>query len=75
MDCALSGSSARGGGEPGVRDPVFALVGKGSGHRELDAADRNPHQRADLEQLETDGGAAGLGELRMLEHDTAQGAD
>jgi len=29
VDCALSGSSARGRGEPGVGDPVFALVGKG----------------------------------------------
>ena len=26
---ALSGSSARRGGEPGVGDPVFALVGEG----------------------------------------------
>src|SRR5271169_4935125 len=30
---------------------------------------------ADLEQLETDGGAVGLGELRVLEGDAAQGAE
>jgi hypothetical protein len=36
---------ARGGGEPGVRDPVFALVGEGLGHGELDAAVRDPHER------------------------------
>jgi hypothetical protein len=29
VDCALSGSSARGGREPGVGDLVFALMGEG----------------------------------------------
>ena len=71
VDCALSGSSARGRGQPGPGDPVFALVGEGRGHSELDAADRDAHERADLEKLETDGGAIGLGELRALEADAA----
>ena len=61
--------------DPGTGDRVFALVGEGGGHSELDAADRDAHERADLEKLETDGGAIGLGELRALEADAAQGAN
>ena len=37
----------------------------GRGHGDLDAADADPHQRADLEELETDRAAGGLGELGM----------
>ena len=75
MDCALSSSSARRGGKLGVRDPVFALIGEGRAHGELDAADRNPHERADLEELEADRGATGLDELRVPEGDAAKGAE
>jgi hypothetical protein len=32
-------------------------------HRDLDAADADAHERTDLEQLETNGAAGGLGEL------------
>jgi hypothetical protein len=42
-------------------------LGKDEAMAKLDAADRDSHQSADLQQLETDGGAIGLGELRALE--------
>jgi len=42
--------------------------------RDLDAADADAHERADLEQLETNGAAGGLGELSVVETNTARSA-
>ena len=72
---ALSGSSGRRGGERGVSGVVLGLIGKGSGHGQLDAAHASAHQRPDLQELEADGTARGAGELGVLEADAAQGAD
>ena len=43
-------------------------------HGDLDAADADANERADLEQLETDGAAGGLGERGIVQADAAQGA-
>jgi hypothetical protein len=53
----------------------LVLVRAGRGHRDLDAAHADPHQHADLEQLEADGAAGRAGELRVLESKTPQCAD
>jgi hypothetical protein len=46
------------------------------GCAELNApADADPHQRADLEQLEADRTAGRLGKLRVPQGNLAQGAD
>lgn len=47
----------------------------GGGHRDLDAADADPHQRADLEQLEADCAAGGFSKLGVPQSDAAQGAN
>ena len=46
----------------------------GGGHGELDAADGDPHQGADFEELEADGAAGGVGELGVGKADAAQRA-
>src|SRR5213076_2222767 len=43
-------------------------------HGDLDATDADANERPDLEQLETDGAAAGLRELGIMQADPAQGA-
>ena len=43
----------------------LVLVGTGGGHRDLDATDADPHQRANLEQLEADRTAGRLCKLRV----------
>src|SRR6516162_5655718 len=48
---AASGSVCR-GGQAQMGEGELVLVGTGGGHRDLDAADADPHQRANLEQLE-----------------------
>ena len=53
----------------------LVLVGTGGGHRDLDAGDADPHQRADLEQLEADRTAGRLCKLRVPQGNLAQGAD
>ena len=63
---ALSGWSGSQGGMGGA---VLGLVGEGRGHGELDAAHAGAHKRADLQQLEADGAAAGAGELSVGEAD------
>jgi hypothetical protein len=47
----------------------LVLKRAGGGHRDLDSADAEPHQRADLEQLEADRAAGGLGELGVPQGD------
>src|SRR5258708_12870123 len=42
------------------------------GHGDLDAADGDADQRADLEELEADRAAGGIGELCRLEAEAAQ---
>src|SRR5262245_20339844 len=57
---------------------IIALVvtpGAGGGHGDFDATDADPYQRADLEQLETNGAAGGLGELGVPEGNAAQRAN
>jgi len=39
------------GGQAQMGEGELVLVGTGGGHRDLDAADADPHQRANLEQL------------------------
>jgi len=71
---AASGSVCR-GGQAQMSEGELVLVGTGGGHRDLDAADADPHQRANLEQLEADRTAGRLGELRVPQGNLAQGAD
>ena len=59
---AHSGSVCR-GGQAQMGEGELVLVGTGRGHRDLDAADADPHQRANLEQLEAVGGTDGAAEL------------
>jgi hypothetical protein len=56
-------------------DGELVVVGAGRGHRDLDAAHADPHQRAHLEQLEADGAAGRLDELRVLESAAPQCAE
>ena len=70
-------SCRRGAGQGGDCEPDCGAApvsrGRTSGrHGELDAADADAHERADLEQLEPDGAAGGLGEVGIVEPDTAQ---
>src|SRR5271169_2675547 len=44
----------------------------GRRHRDLDAANADAHQRTDLEQLETNGAAGGVGEFGAVESDTTR---
>ena len=46
----------------------------GRRHGDLDAADADANQRADLEELEPDGAASRLREVGIVEADAAQGA-
>src|SRR6516162_11522788 len=63
-----------GGGEPyGGAGPIFGDRA-GRGHCDIDAADADAHERADLEQLETKGAAGGVGEGGALEGDPAHRA-
>src|SRR5262249_30041158 len=52
---------------------------RGPSHGRLDgdpdATDADTHERADLEQLEPDGAAGGVGEVGTVESDAAQGAE
>src|SRR5438128_11462704 len=47
----------------------------GGGHGDFDAPDTDSDQRADLEELKADGGAAGLGEPGGAKADATQRAD
>jgi hypothetical protein len=58
-----------------LREGELVLVGTGGCQRDLDAADADPHQRADLEQLEADRTAGRRGKLRVPQGNLAQGAD
>src|SRR3712207_5908868 len=63
---AMSGSSGRGGGaQSRMGEGELARVWMCRGHGELDAADGDADQGADLQQLEADAAACGLGELRV----------
>jgi hypothetical protein len=44
-------------------------------HRDLDAADADAHERAELEQLETNRAAACVGKGRIMQPDPAQSAE
>src|SRR5260370_35481 len=57
--------------ERGVGEPPVALQGVAGGHGDLDAADGDADQRADLEELEADRAAGGMGELCRLEAEAA----
>ena len=59
----VGSGSARGGGQAQMGEGELVLVGTGRGHRDLGAADADPHQRANLEQLEAVGGTDGAAEL------------
>ena len=61
---AASGSVCR-GGQAQMGEAELVLVWTGGGHRDLDAADADPHQRANLEQLEADRSAGRLCKLGM----------
>ena len=50
-------------------------VGKRRGHRELDPADADANLGTDLEQLQADGAACGVGEAGRGQGDAAQRAD
>src|SRR6476469_1760164 len=69
-----SGWSARGCGQPQMGEGELVLIGAGRGHRELDAAHADPDEGADLQELQADGAAGGLGELGVLEGDATQRA-
>ena len=57
------------------RGPSPILGGRtGRRHGDLDAADADANQRADLEELEPDGAASRLREVGIVEADAAQGA-
>jgi hypothetical protein len=58
-------------GEPGGSEPQVAAIGR---HGDLDAADTETNQGADLQEFETDGAAGRLGKVRVAEPDAAQGA-
>src|SRR6478752_2868424 len=73
-------SCRRGAGQGGDCEPDCGAApvsrGRTSGrHGELDAADADAHERADLEQLEPDGAAGGLGEVGIVEPDTTVSAE
>ena len=56
--------------EVGERERV--LPGKARGHGELDPPDATADQGTDLQQLQADGAAGGIGKLRVAERDPAQ---
>lgn len=49
---AVGSGSVYRGGQAQMGEGERILVGTGRAHRDLDAADADPHQRADFEQLE-----------------------
>jgi hypothetical protein len=70
-------SCRRGAGQGGDCEPDCGAAPVSRGrtsrrHGDLDATDADAHKRADLEQLEPDGAAGGLGEVGIVEPDTAQ---
>jgi len=68
------GASLCGGAEADGSEPPDLRGRTARRHRDLDAADADAHERADLEQLETNGAAGGLGELSVVETNTARSA-
>src|SRR5512147_16075 len=75
MPADLSDSSGSDVAEPGMRESEFVGSWAGRGYRHLDAADADADQRPDLQQLEAEGAAGGLGGLGMRQADAAQRAD
>ena len=71
---AVSGSARR-GGKAQMGEGELVLLGAGRSHCDLDSAHADPHQRADLQQLEPDRAAGCLGELGVAQGDAAQGAE
>ena len=63
---AGGGAETAGGKAPGIGG------GTGRGHGDLDAAHGDPDQRPDLEELEADGAAGGVGEGGFSESDAPQ---
>ncbi len=62
----------RGAGDGGDCEPDCGAApvlcgGTGRRHGDLDAADADAHERANFEQLETDGAAGGLREVGIVE--------
>src|SRR5215468_6453380 len=72
----VSGGRAAGacGGEPtgGLTPDISG--GTGRCHPDFNPADAEPHQSADLEQLETNGATRGVGKVRLIQADATQGA-
>src|SRR5437763_7708127 len=67
----LSGSSARCGiDQLRVGEGEVALIGAARGHGEFDAPEAGSHQRADLEELETDRAAGRFGGFGLLQSNT-----
>ncbi len=50
----------------------LGLAGKARGHGKLDPSDTAADQGADLQELEADSAAGGIGEARVAERDPAQ---
>jgi hypothetical protein len=62
-------------GQQGVSEPEFVLPGTGGSHCDLHPPYTDAHEGADLQQLQPDRAAGGLGELGMNKPDPAQRAE
>ena len=58
-----------------VGECELGLPGKARGHGELDPPDATTDQGTDLQQLQPDGAAGGIGKLGVAERDPAQLAE
>src|SRR5712675_1283530 len=72
--CSVWFVSAR-GAKRGVSEPPVALPRMAGGHGDFDAADGDADQGADLEELEADRAAGGVGQPGRLEADAAHGLE
>lgn len=72
---ALGSTGVGGSSERPMRGREYGLVGTAGGHGELDAADADGDERADLEQLAADGAAAGVGQVGRPQGNTAQAVE
>jgi len=67
--------SGRGSSQEGMREREFMLDRTGRCHGDADTANADPHQGADLEQLQADCATGGGGELGVRKPDPAQRTD
>src|SRR5215831_5535306 len=72
-------SCGSGGAESALKVEIgefeLDLIRTPRGYGEVDAAYAGAHLRPEFEQLETNGGDSGVGELAMAQTDAAQGID